>query len=120
MADYTPAQGSPAALSYTAGAAITGGQVVKISAADTVTPSAANDPSPVGVAGHNAALNQKVTVLCGSGVIHETPSTGGIAVAAPVYASTGGAVSAAGTGAPAIGVAVRAAAGGRCRWLSFR
>lgn len=109
MPDYTPVYGRAKAMTLTAGATITGGQLVGISAADTVTPSAVNG-APVGVAAHDAASGAPVTVLMGAGVVHETTA----AVAFPaagvaVYAgATGGVTPTAGTG-PIVGYAIRTA-----------
>jgi hypothetical protein len=96
MGDYTAVRGKPTSLTYTAGAAITGGQVLYFSAADTVTPTAAATLAIAGVAGHDAASGAPVTVLAGSGVVHETTSTDLSPPAAPVptTAASGGTVAA--------------------------
>jgi Uncharacterized conserved protein (DUF2190) len=123
MPDYTPPEGSPAALSFTAGGPITGGVCVAVASQDAVA-QASNVATSVyvGVAGHNAALNQKVTVLCGSGVVHETPFTGAAVVPGDyVFTGANGAVQgAAGTQTVPVGTAVRPSANGRCRWQAAR
>ena len=109
MPDYAPVYGRPKTMTFTAGASITGGQAVVVSAADTVSPAGVNG-APIGVAAHDAASGSPVTVMMGSGVVHETNA----AVAFPaagvaVYAGAGGGVTpTAGTG-PVIGYAIRTA-----------
>lgn len=127
MADYAPVFGRPKTMTLTAGAAITGGQVLVFSAADTVVPSAANPANYAGIAAHDAASGAPVTVMMGAGVVHETVNNSGSTISAPglVYAGGSGSGSvngAAGTGygAVAIGVAVRTALNGAAlRWKSL-
>src|SRR4249919_4199546 len=110
MADYTPVYGKPQAMTMTAGATITGGQVLKLSAADTVQPADANAPTYVGVAAHDAASGAPVTVLAGSGVVHETLCAGTISQGTLVFAgsATAGELGVANSGYNvAIGVALR-------------
>jgi hypothetical protein len=124
VADYTPVYGRPKSMSLTAGSAITGGQVLAFSAADTVVPAAANATNYAGVAAHDAASGAQVTVLMGAGVVHETNALAATAAAALVYAgsATAGELGAANSSYNvAIGVAVRASTGahGLCRWKSL-
>jgi Uncharacterized conserved protein (DUF2190) len=117
MADYAPVYGRPKTMTFTAGANITGGQLVVISAADTVSPAAANG-APIGVAAHDATTGLPVTVMMGSGVVHETTAAVAFpAAGVPVYAgATGGVTPTAGTG-PIIGTAIRTALlGAIVRW----
>lgn len=119
MADYAPTYGKPQSVSLTAGGAITGGQLVSVSAADTVVASAVNG-SPIGIAGHDAATGTPVTVLMGAGLVHETNAAVAVASAGvPVYAgATGGVTPTAGTG-PIVGYAIRPATlNNPCRWRS--
>lgn len=124
MADYAPTYGRPQSVSLTAGAAITGGQTVKISADNTVVPTSTVNDQVLGVAGHDAASGLPVTVHMGAGVVHETfaaaaitPTFGQI-----VYPSTtaGALAVTAGTGLPA-GVVVKGAtvAAGLFRWKAL-
>lgn len=110
-------------MTFTAGATITGGQLVAISAADTVSPTAVNPTNYIGVAGHDAASGAPVTVHMGAGVVHETAIGAAITAAALVYAGATGQVTGTqgtGYGAVAIGVAVRTLAGaGTLRWKSL-
>jgi hypothetical protein len=124
MADYAPTYGRPKAMTLTAGATITGGQVLSFSAADTVVPAALNAANYAGVAAHDAASGAPVTVFMGAGVVHETLATAATAAAALVYAgsATAGQLGAANTGYNvAIGVAVRATVGANqvLRWKSL-
>ena len=79
MADYAPVYGRPKSMTLTAGAAITGGQLLVFSAADTVVPSAVNPANYAGVAAHDAASGAPVTVFMGAGIVHETPVAAGVA-----------------------------------------
>jgi hypothetical protein len=114
MSDYAPVYGRPQQTTLVAGAAITGGQLLSYSAADTVVPSGANPTNYAGIAAHDAASGAPVTVLMGSGVVHETANNSGstITAAGLVYAGAAGGVTGTvgtGYGAVAIGVAVRTA-----------
>lgn len=125
MSDYAPVYGRPQQFTLTAGAAITGGQLLSYTAADTASPSVVNPANFAGVAGHDAASGAPITVLAGSGVVHETTNASGstINAGALVYAAAaGGVTGTAGTGygAVAIGVAVRSAANtALLRWKSL-
>lgn len=76
MADYTPVNGANQGdtATFTAGASITGGQVLVFTGPDTVSPAAGASQAVAGVAGHDAASGAQVTVFMGAGVVHETPS----------------------------------------------
>jgi len=65
MTDYLPKHQPGAAITRTASAAITGGQVVVVSGSGTVAPSAAADAKWVGVAGHDAESGDSVTIFKG-------------------------------------------------------
>jgi hypothetical protein len=123
VADYTPVYGKPQSLSYTAGAAITAGQLLYFSATDTVSPSTASAAGGfAGVAGQDAASGAQVTVLAGAGLVHETAVGTAVTAGAPVYMGAAGAASVTqGTvqAANLVGYAVRALAGaGTLRWKS--
>ncbi len=62
MADYLPLFKPGGSLPYTASAAITGGQVLVVSGSGTVAPSAGASVAVVGVAGHDAANGDRVTI----------------------------------------------------------
>jgi Uncharacterized conserved protein (DUF2190) len=121
--DYAPVYGKPQAITYTAGAQITGGQLLSFTGQDTVSPTVANPANFAGVAAHDAPPGDAITVLAGSGVVHETTAAG-ITAAGLVYAGAAATVTqTAGSayGAVPIGVATRAtnASTGLARWKSL-
>jgi hypothetical protein len=130
--DYTVAAGNPSALSFAVlpGQAVRAGRVVELAGPMQVRESQAAGPFYVGVAGKAGAtpaaapfgIPNGVTVLCGAGVIHETPCSAAVTVGQYIVAATGGQV--AGSAAPAnsIGLALTAttAAGQLVRWIAFR
>jgi hypothetical protein len=123
MADYAPVNGADLGdtLTYTAGAAITGGQLLYFTAADTVTPTAGATLNIAGIAGHDAASGAPVTVHCGAGVIHETQTTASaVAPGALIQSAAGGLITGGAAAGSEIGVAIRAVtgAGGILRWMS--
>jgi hypothetical protein len=121
VADYAPSFGRPQGMTFTAGAAIAGGQLVYISAADTVSPATVANPNAIGVAAHDAASGAPVTVLMGAGIVHETITAVSFpAAGVAVYAgATGYVTPTAGTG-PIIGYAIRTAvAPAPLRWKSI-
>jgi len=92
MPDYSPVNASDSLpFTMTAGAAVTGGTFVSISADKTVVPSTTGD-HPVGVAAHDAPNGGRVTVWPVVGIIHEIAPQGAVAIAAgvPVIAGTTG------------------------------
>lgn len=119
MADYTPifSAGVKPRL-FTAGGAITGGNVVALSAANTVIASSGASGAVVGVAGHDAANGAQLTVWPLPGVTHEVVSSAAIAVGDNLAAAASGQVATmaqtAGTAvfSQVIGVAVTAAGAG--------
>lgn len=115
VADYTPIfAGGAKPRSYTAGGTITGGQVVVLSAANTVIASAGVSIAAVGVAGQDAASGAAVTVWPFAGVTHEVVASAAIAAGAVVTSAAAGQVvgAAAQTGTELIGVAATAAGAG--------
>lgn len=114
MSDVTQVYGKPTEWSAIAGATITGGQALAISADNTVIPAGVNGVV-IGIAGHDATTGAAITVKMGAGVIWDLTSSGAIAFGAPVYAGAAGVVTAtAGTG-PIAGYALKAAAANVCR-----
>lgn len=112
MAIYAPNNFPGEKLTLTAGAAITGGQLVYISAASTVSPTTAATGAWLGIAAHDAANGALVTVMTEG--VHTVAASGAIAAGAAVIGATGGAVatvaSDASDGANIVGVALTAAA----------
>ncbi len=81
MADYNPIfAGGNKPRTYTAGGTVTGGQVVELSAADTVIATAGASGKAVGVAAHDAASGADVTVWPLPGVTHEVTASAAVAV----------------------------------------
>jgi len=113
MAVYAPNNFPADRLSFTAGAAITAGQVVYISAANTVSPTSAATIAWVGVAAQDAASGSLVTVMTEG--VHTLAASGSIAAGANVIAAASGAVAdqstpSAGNDPQVVGVALTAAA----------
>ena len=123
MADYEPTYGKPQSVTLIAGAAITGGQLVSITADNTVSPTSAGPANFAGVAGHDAATGANVTIYGGSGIVHETGIAAGVASGTLVYAGASGQVTGtagANYGAVPIGVATRTVSGaGTQRWKTL-
>jgi hypothetical protein len=114
VADYTPIYtGGSKPREFTAGGTITGGQVVVISAANTVVAGSAASNVVAGVAAFDASSGQKVTVWPLPGATHEVTASAAVAVGDMLVASSAGKVApiGAGTFGQLIGVAVTAAAG---------
>lgn len=128
MTDYTVVKGQPASLTFSAGVAIAGdplgraviaGQLVMLTGADQIGPTDGAGATYIGVAGNDAPPGGLVTVLCGSGVLHETTAPAAIAAGVAVGTAANGALAA--PGGAQVGLSVRAAvAGGLCRWLAYR
>lgn len=90
---YLPLYRPADTVTFTASAAIVAGQVVQVGATDmSVAPAGAASTSVVGVAGHNAAVGERVTVEVGK-PIHELKAVGAIVRGAKLEAAAGGGVS---------------------------
>jgi len=123
MADYTPVySGGTVPFTMTAGATITGGQLVFVSGVSTVSPTAGANGAAIGVAAHDAASTARVSVWPLVGPVHETVTPAGVTAGNALTSSTSGGVdsgtlatiAAAGT---FIGTAITTAtAGNKCRW----
>lgn len=93
MADYTPIYtGGVTPMTLTTSAAVTGGQVLEVSASGTVAPAAANSVKFVGVAAHDAASGARVTVWPIDNCVHEFTSSGAITAGAGVKCGAAGVV----------------------------
>lgn len=112
MADYVPYLFEGDAINLTAGAAITGGQVVSVTGNMTVAPTTGPDTKVIGIAAFDAAVGDLVTVY--RGVVFWVTATGAIAAGDKVTSAVNGTVSTIGAGAFAtsFGVALEAIAGG--------
>ncbi|AXN50944.1 DUF2190 family protein [Mycobacterium marinum] len=92
MAEYAPIYCPADRLPRTTSAAVTAGQVLVVSGADTVAPIAAPNEAWLGVATHDAD-NGAAVVVATEGV-WQVPASGAIAAGKPVIGATGGAVAA--------------------------
>lgn len=113
MADYVPVFKPGEDLTMTAAAAITGGQLVYVSAANSVTPTAAATAAWLGVATTDAESGAKVGVT--SGGVQEVTASGAVAVGDVLIPAASGRVAAIGAGtnyAQVVGIALTAAADG--------
>lgn len=95
MAEFLPIYKPGQALTLTASASVVGGKLVAISGANTIATAGAASTAVVGVAGFDAAQNDKVTVYCG-GVV-ELLASGAVTAGSPVIAGASGTVVASAT-----------------------
>jgi hypothetical protein len=88
MSDYTPVWTPGTAITSTASAAITGGQVVAVSGNGTTAPAAsASAAKVVGVAAFDAASGSRYS-LHGRGQVHESTAAGAITAGDQVIAGS--------------------------------
>jgi Uncharacterized conserved protein (DUF2190) len=92
MAEWLPKYLPGQRWTSTASATITGGQLLAVSGSDTVGPAGANSIAVVGVAAHDAASGEKLTVF--SPKIAVLTASGAITAGAQVVPAAAGAVSA--------------------------
>jgi len=128
VSDYFPVTGDePGVFTLTAGGTITGGQIVELNANDQVIASAGAGARAIGVAAHDAVSGGRLAIYPLSDIIHETPITGVVVIAAgaPVKSAAAGAVDTGTLGALAaagtlLGICVRGATGpAKCRWIGL-
>lgn len=111
MADYIPVYKPGEDLTMTAAATITGGQVVYVSGANAVTPTAGANAAWLGVATTDATSGQKVGIT--SGGVQELTASGAIAAGDVLLSAAAGKVAAIGAGttySQVVGIALTAAA----------
>jgi len=106
MGDYTPVAADVQAITLTAGAAITGRQLVKLSADDTVIPTAAPGDRAIGAAAKDTVTGERVTVFLIPGNLHE------IAITSAGVLAAGNAVQADAAGRCTVGTLATLAAAG--------
>jgi hypothetical protein len=95
VSDYSPVYtGGVLPFTMTAGATITGGQVVFISGVSTVSPTAGANGAAVGVAAHDATSGGRVSIWPFCNVVHETTNSnaGTITAGAPITSGSSGGV----------------------------
>ena len=112
MGDYSPKFTPGRDFTLTAGAAITGGQLLVISAANTVIPTSASTAAWVGIARQDAANGDKVVLTRGG--VQWIKADGAIAAGARVIPSSNGRVITIGAGnaAHSVGTALTTVADG--------
>lgn len=111
MGQYLPLFRPGQTVTFDVTTAVTGGQPVEVGSADrSVAPAAAGSNKYVGIAGHDAAVGDKVTVEVGKPV-HELVASGAIARGAKLETAGAGKVRTLTTGTN-IGLALTAAADG--------
>lgn len=105
MADYLPKFHDGVAITLSASAAVTGGQLVAVTGDETVGPAGADSTAVVGVAGFDVETGERVTVYRHG--VQRLAADGAIGAGAPVASAADGQVSA--SGSNHIGVALNAA-----------
>ncbi len=111
MAQYLPVFRPGETVTFDVTAAVTGGHPVQVGTADrSVAPADAASTTYVGIAGHDAAVGDKVTVEVGK-PIHLLLASGAVARGTKVEAAGGGKVRTATTGTE-LGLALTTAADG--------
>jgi hypothetical protein len=91
MADYLPVYTPAEVATFTASAAITGGQLLAVSGDGTVGPAGAASASWIGVASGDAASGARVSVFC-RGTVHESTAAGAITAGAQLATGAAGTV----------------------------
>lgn len=112
MSDYLPKFKPGQAVTYTASANVTGGQVVEVTGDRTVGPAGAGSVKFVGVAAHDAKTGAPVTVF--SGGVQRPLASGAVDAGDNVVCAAGGKVVTANVAAgTSVGIAVSTAADGK-------
>lgn len=92
MANYLPLFRPGDTVTFGVTTAVTGGQAVEVGAADmSVAPAVAASAKYVGIAGHDAAVGDKLTVEVGK-PIHELTATGAVSRGARLETAAAGTV----------------------------
>ncbi|AWY04674.1 scaffolding protein [Gordonia phage Denise] len=118
MPEYAPIYKPGQSITRTTSGAVTAGQLVVVSGNDTVAASSAATAAWLGVAAHDAASGEKVTVHTGG--VHELAASGAVTAGDAVIPATGGAVATLGSEtnyARVVGVALAAAANSKVKVL---
>lgn len=90
MAEYLPLKAPGADLTFTASAAVTGGQLVRISGSGTIAATTAASADWVGVAAQDAAINAAITVNTGG--VQRLTASGTVTAGQNVEGAAAGAV----------------------------
>lgn len=91
MSDYLPVYTPAEVATFTASAAITGGQLLAVSGNGTVGPAGAASASWIGVAAGDAPSGSRVSVFC-RGTVHESTAAGAITAGAQLATGAAGTV----------------------------
>lgn len=112
MAEYLPIHTPGQAVTLKASGSITGGRVVAVSGSGTVATAGADSATWVGVAAHDAATNDNLTIWCGG--TQECVAAGAITAGDAIECAASGAVAtaASATALTYVGVALTTAADG--------
>jgi hypothetical protein len=113
MGDYTPKHKPGHAITFTASAAVTGGQQVEVTGDYEVGPAGAASTKVVGQAGHDAGAGQLVTVHTPGRPVHTAEATGTVSAGDTVVSAAGGLIAAgAGTFTTRLGLALTSGGAG--------
>lgn len=88
--DFTPTHKPGHAVTFTASAAVTGGQLVEITGNMTVGPAGAGSSKVVGQPGHDAALGEPVTIHLPGKTVTSLVASGTVAAGDPIKAAAAG------------------------------
>lgn len=94
MPDFTPIHKPGQAITLTASAAITGGQLLEVTGDNTVGPAAAASLKVVGQAGHDAASGARVTVHAPGRTVTEAVASGTVTAGQRLKTAASGQVTA--------------------------
>lgn len=119
MSAYEPKFLYSDAVTGTASATITGGQVLAVTGNGTVGPAGASGAAVVGVAAYDAASSDIVTYFP-RGKVHISTASGAITAGARVDAGASGTVASAANALTNIGIALTTAIDtGPCEWMEI-
>jgi hypothetical protein len=119
MGSYEPKFLYSDAVTGTASATITGGQILIVSGNGTVGPAGASGAAVIGVAAFDAVNGDRVTYFP-RGKVHITTASGAITAAARVDAGAAGTVASASSALTNIGIALTTAIDtGPCEWMEI-
>lgn len=117
MADYSPLYLPGHAITGTASATITGGQLLAVTGDGQVGPATDGATAVVGVAAFDAGPGAQITYYA-RGAVHETTTAGAVTAGDLVSAGADGTVDADGGSTPTFGVFLTSAASGeKALWM---
>jgi predicted RecA/RadA family phage recombinase len=110
MADYAPLFQPGQAITLTASAAVTGGQLVEITTDKSIQPAGAASAKVIGVALYDGNVGDLIAVQ--SAGVQRLTASGAIAAGDSIQAAANGQVATVSSTNPVIGIAIAAAASG--------